>query len=342
MTSIDTLDTSARSVAGFSSGGPGYGVFAYVTDPPTACQPPKVNFPVKNVEFSSSNSITTTINGDLRSNGSIWAGSLTISGVITFGCQIGPINSCHTVCDPAIQDTDPHAFPPNLPLTQVSGLWVSTDLQDVCNSDHPNVYRMTSGNPITTAQDQNGIVRYHPARTNTPERGTFDPGVYCVNGPIVIPNASCAKLSTSTDVHTCFIPNPQGSTQAGEGVTFVALGANGWIAPGQGGACTNAGLCSVLPAYQNAALDTHNVVYYAEAEGGGPNGSAILPGGGTNGNRVIITGLVAAPNGMINGGGLITFWGGWAANTIKITGGGIIINANGSLGGGGVTTTLVE
>jgi hypothetical protein len=46
---------------------------------------------------------------------------------------------------------------------------------------------------------------------------------------------------------------------------------------------------------------------------------------------------------MINGGGLCTFWGGWEANTIKITGGGIIINANGLLGGtGGVAISLVE
>jgi hypothetical protein len=46
---------------------------------------------------------------------------------------------------------------------------------------------------------------------------------------------------------------------------------------------------------------------------------------------------------MVNGGGLCTFWGGWMADKIKFTGGGIIIHANGSLGGtGSVAIALVE
>jgi hypothetical protein len=132
---------------------------------------------------------------------------------------------------------------------------------------------------------------------------------------------------------------------AGNGIAFVALGASGWV---QGGGSCGGGKCGNLIAYNSATLNPDNVLIYGEATGGGPNGSALQLANGTNGVRTQFTGILATPNGMINNGsgnGLHEFWGGWLADTIKLTGAANnpIIHASGIGGVGGLPIiALVE
>jgi hypothetical protein len=292
---IDAFEPSARSVAGYTSGGPGYGVFAYVTNPPTSCQPPKVSFPAHNVELGSAGGGTPlTINGNLRSNGSIWAGNVVVNGITTFGCQIGPSPGiCVAVCNAAVQDTNRAAYP--LPLA-------TSDFP--CNNPPPGV---------VVRANVTGNLTVDGAYFTAPNSYVLKSGLYCATGNITVQSAAVS-----------------GS------VTFVS---GGFVNPG--GGCRDAPVrgCTNLTAYYK------NVLFFTSYAGtsGGGFIAINLTGGGTSGRTNQWTGVWAAPNGGIQlGSGLNIFNGGFEGNAIKFTATNNTINANGALGGGGVTTTLVE
>lgn len=319
------FNSSAKSISGYTSGGPGYGIFAYTTNPDTTCSPAQSNQPGDDVDISGSNVNPIVLDGDFRTNGSVYVGgvppALVFTGTATYGCQIGPLNN---IPAGATQQTAREAWPAVLDLSLQSGLWVSTDIQTKCASNDPGVYRIVNGtiSQQNPARDQNGIARFHFANSSQ-YNSVFDPGIYCFTGTINLPTRyeGCGDIPPAIGP-TCNNPG---------GVTFAALGASGRIVGG--GSCGSVECTNVTAYFQN-------ILFYTEGTGTG----ALQPGGCLcNGRRVTYTGILAAPNGRLNpNGAYINFNGGWAADRILITGGPITIKANGALGGGGVSTNLVE
>jgi hypothetical protein len=277
------LEPEGRAVAGFTSGSPGYGIFAYVTNPPTNCTPPETNFPAGNVQFGGGGGSTPiVINGDLRTNGSLkLADVVQLNGAVTYGCQIGDISHV----PPQAQQL-PGQWPNPYPLTY----------EDFPCDDPPpgvTVVANVTGNLLVdhTYYDPSG---YRVLKT----------GLYCATGQITV-----------------------GAFVTGN-VTFVAGG--NILA---GGGC-GAGVVTNLVAYYADTLYFSNSSSSAAIRG---------PGGCTGVPRAEFTGIFAAPNGRISSEGKhLTINGGLIADQILFTSGDVIINANGTLGGGGSATALVE
>jgi hypothetical protein len=292
--SIGPFRPSARSVTGYIAGGSvSAGVYAYVTNPDTTCSPAKTNQPGKDVEFSGS---TTTIVGDLRSNGSIYAGALAMSGgSITFGCQIGPLNTCHPVCDPAVQDPNSSSYPPPIALSGSSGSFYNSTMRNTCSTHPAGVYVMSSGD-LSTAHDQNNVVHFHLGNSN--QRHSLDPGIYCFNGAITIPAKSCAMALAPSQITAISVANPTVITTA-SAHGFVT-GDQIWISGSNSTPSVN-GMWNVtvlsvtrftIPVRVTTAGTTGN------AYNACPGTAGTLP---TQGNGITFVAL--GPNGNVSGGG---------------------------------------
>jgi hypothetical protein len=268
-------------VAGYTTGGLGYGMFAYVTNPPTACTPPEADFVTKNVQLGGAGAgAPIVINGNLHTNGSLWIGNVVVAGSVTYGCQIGPTSNIPEGAQ-QVPDTLPNPYPLTI---------------DDFPCDNP-----PSGVTVIANVVGNLVVdhRYFIAGSNRVLRS----GLYCATGVITVS------------------PGVQGN------VTFVA---DSWISPGGG--------CNPIPT--NLTAYYADTLYFTNS-----NSPAAIngPGGCTGVPRAEFTGIFAAPRGGIRiGGGHNTFNGGFIMDTLLMTGQDNIINATGLLGGGSITTALVE